>query len=314
MKINTLFQRKGVLFFYVGILLTLFFIGCDLEFGSNSAIAPETPSFEVKPAVTNIQVTITPPTIKGTSIAGDELKNEDIIYHVYYSSHKHGNVLDLISFAKSSADKNKKQAGKIIVAGQKTGTSTGTILSLSAETKYYITVVAVNGKVQLLESDPTSIKEATTGKSSSSTPSGNDKAPGAATIKSVTADGDSIIVTITAPTEKGTTGSKANTLNDISYLIYVSAVDPSGNAQAVVDSVIANPLTDAEVLAKEIDNVVSVAFPKAEETMFTSTHLKDSTKFYVVTKVFAGSLASTNVSPLSGIKEVTTGTATTTTK
>ena len=312
MKINTLFQRKGVLFFYVGILLTLFFIGCDLEFGSNSAIAPGTPSFEVKPAVTNIQVTITPPTIKGTSIAGEELKNEDIIYHVYYSSHKHGNVLDLISFAKSSADKNKKQAGKIIVAGQKTGTSTGTILSLSAETKYYIAVVAVNGKVQLLESDPTSIKEATTGKSSSSTPSGNDKAPGAATIKSVTADGDSITITITAPTEKGITDSKVNTLDDITYLIYVSAVDPKGNAQAVVDSASANPLTNAEVLAKEIDGGVSVAFPKAEETMFTSTHLKDSTKFYVVTKVFAGSLGGTNVSPLSGIKEVTTGTAKTT--
>ena len=314
MKINTLFQsqRKGVLFFYGGILLTLFFIGCDLEFASNAAIAPGTPSVSVKSAGTDIRVMITPPTIKGVSITGADLKNEDIIYHVYYSARKHGTVFDLIRFAKSSTD--KKQAGKVVVAGQ-SGTSTGTISSLSAETKYYITVVAVNSKIQLLESDPTNSIEATTGKSStSSVPSGNDKAPGAATIKSLTADGDSIRITITAPTEKGTTGSKANTLNDLSYLIYVSTVDPKGNAQAVVDDAKTNPITNAEFFAKERDGgIYGGFFPiLSEEESSRIIHLKDNTKFYVVVQVLVLELDSRQqfiTSPLSDIKEVTTATA-----
>ncbi len=307
MKINTLFQsqRKGVLFFYGGILFTLFFIGCELEFGSNSAIAPGTPSASVKSAGTDIQVTITPPTVKGTSVEGNVLGSDNIVYNIYYSARKHGTVSDLIRFAKSSTD--KKQAGTVAVAGKQSGSSTGIISSLSAETKYYIVVVAVNSVVPLLESEPTSSKEATTGKPSTSTPSGNDKAPGAATIKTLTVDGDSIKITITAPTEKGTTGSKENTLNNLTYLVYISAVDPKGNAQTVEDN--ANPSTTAEVLAKERSGGIYGLFPTTEEGSWTFTHLKDNTKFYVVTKVVADLFVSNISSPLSDIKEVTTATA-----
>ncbi len=134
--------------------------GVRKEFVAKEAYAaPGKPTIQANAQGVTIMLTITAPTVKGTTAEGTDLRDNQIDYKVYYIASK-TNIDGATVKTRAKAESNAQ------VGAEKddvpTGATSYTIRNLRLNTKYYITAVAVNSfKKTKISAEATAVSAST---------------------------------------------------------------------------------------------------------------------------------------------------------